>query len=278
VLSNDERLQVEAYLTHKWFTAGKAATAFDSLPGSGSIPVGTASVTLSGTVSAAGPVYPANGETVHVAINGVTHDTTISGDAGAFSIDFDTSTLPASGTPYTITYTYDGSSTLANTHDNSTALTVTDPYGDWIKGYYPGGGADALRSADPDHDGLNNLGEFAFHSVPNNPASRGLFFTEKKNNKVNFTCAVRRSATVNFTANSDGAQTATIDGVTYIIEGSATLSGTWNSPVTSYGKSDSPPTGSSLPSLSGADWEYRTFTGFDGLGGKGFLRARVTAP
>jgi len=66
--------------------------------------------------------------------------------------------------------------------------------------------------------------------------------------------------------------------VTYVIEGSASLSGTWNRPVSYIGKSDAPPAGSGLPSLTGADWEYRTFAAFNGLPGKGFLRAKVTQP
>jgi len=82
-----------------------------------------------------------------------------------------------------------------------------------------------------------------------------LFFTETKDHgdvdtdqELTFTCAVRRSA-AGFAANANNAQqsAAPIDGVTYVIEGSASLSGTWNSPVSYIGKSDAPPAGSGLP-------------------------------
>ena len=63
-------------------TPPKLATSFSNLTLSQTIAVGTANVTLGGTISAAGPVYQANGALVHVAINGVTHDATISGGAG----------------------------------------------------------------------------------------------------------------------------------------------------------------------------------------------------
>ena len=90
-----------------------------------SITYGTSTVTLSGTVSATGPVYPADGETVTVTINGTPQDATISGGAGGFSVVFSTATIPYSATAYTITYAYEGNGFLqAATDDTSTALTV----------------------------------------------------------------------------------------------------------------------------------------------------------
>lgn len=90
-----------------------------------SINYGTANVTLSGIVSAASPLYPANGETVSVTINGSTQPATISGGAGVFSVVFPTATIPASATPYTITYHYAGNSYLGAAADNTgTTLTV----------------------------------------------------------------------------------------------------------------------------------------------------------
>jgi autotransporter-associated beta strand protein len=137
---------------------------------------------------------------------------------------------------------------------------------------------------DPDNDGANNLAEFAFDGDPLSAADGGLFFIETKDNgdgdsdkELTFTCAVRRSALA-FAATPDGAQSATIDGVTYTIEGDLDLSGTWDSAVSSIGKSDTPPAGSGLPDLTGKDWEYRTFSAFNALPTKGFLRAKVTQP
>ncbi|MCX6876156.1 MAG: autotransporter-associated beta strand repeat-containing protein [Verrucomicrobia bacterium] len=159
---------------------------------------------------------------------------------------------------------------------------TTSPYQTWINSFTSIPVADRDPQDDPDHDGTSNLAEFAFKGVPNDPSYKGLFFTQTKDNnadgakELTFTCAVRRS-TAAFTANSDHAQSAVIDGVTYTIEGSVTLTGTWNSPVSYLGKSDAAPLGSGLPSLAATAWEYRTFSAFNGLpAGRGFLRTKVT--
>jgi YVTN family beta-propeller protein len=96
---------------------------FSRLTASQAIPAGTASITLSGTVSATGPVYPASGETVSVSIHGAIQPATI-GANGAFSVVVPTSTIPASATPYTITYSYAGDHNLTPATDTTTTLTV----------------------------------------------------------------------------------------------------------------------------------------------------------
>ena len=96
---------------------------FSGLTATQSITAGTASVTLSGTVSGDGPAYPADGETVHVTINGVTQDTAISGGVGAFTIDFDTSTNSGRQLPDHLQLRRKCSSVKAK--DVSTTLTVT---------------------------------------------------------------------------------------------------------------------------------------------------------
>lgn len=89
------------------------------------IAAGTSSVTLTGLVSAAGPVYPVDGEVVAVTINGVTSNATIAGGAGGFAVDFPTLDLSAAGSPYLITYAYAGGVNLnAAADDTSTTLTV----------------------------------------------------------------------------------------------------------------------------------------------------------
>ena len=89
------------------------------------ITYGIASVTLTGTVSGPGPVYPLSGETVTVKINGVTQNATISGSVGAFSVIYNTATIPYSATPYTVTYGYAGDANLgAAANNSSTTLTV----------------------------------------------------------------------------------------------------------------------------------------------------------
>jgi Invasin, domain 3/Cadherin-like domain len=107
------------------FTVNKATPSITGVTASQSITYGTANITLSGTVSATGPIYPANGETVSVTINGSTQNTTTSGGSGGFSVNFSTATIPASATAYTITYAYAGDANLnAAANNTSTTLTV----------------------------------------------------------------------------------------------------------------------------------------------------------
>ena len=85
-------------------------------------------VTLSGVVSAVGPAYPANGETVTVTINGVSQNATISGGAGAFSVAYSTAGLSAGVYPVTYAYAGSGSMNAAANH-TATSLTVVDAGG-----------------------------------------------------------------------------------------------------------------------------------------------------
>lgn len=98
----------------------KLAPSFSGLPLSQTINSAAGSVTLSGTLSASGPNYPAEGETVHVTINGVTQDTTVD-SVGQFTINY--TSIPGVGT-YPITYSYDGNASLWTASDASTSLTV----------------------------------------------------------------------------------------------------------------------------------------------------------
>ncbi|MGD0744862.1 MAG: glycoside hydrolase family 9 protein [Verrucomicrobiota bacterium] len=85
---------------------------------------GTPSVTLTGSVGNNNPYLP-SGRVVTVTINGTPQTTTISDSTGDFSINYNTASLPASGTPYTVTY----STAKDNVYwgdgiDTSTTLTV----------------------------------------------------------------------------------------------------------------------------------------------------------
>ncbi len=97
---------------------------FSNLTPSQTIQAGSASITLSGAIGN-GEQFPV-GETVSIAIGSVTQQVTI-GNAGAFSTVFQTSALPASSTPYPITYSYAGDGTFTPATDSSTTLTVTAP-------------------------------------------------------------------------------------------------------------------------------------------------------
>lgn len=98
--------------------------AFTNLAASQSITYGASGITLSGTVSGSGPVYPAMGEAVTATINGNMQSTTVSDSTGDFSFTYNPSTVPASGVPYTITYSYAGDASLGAATNTSTTLTV----------------------------------------------------------------------------------------------------------------------------------------------------------
>ena len=101
---------------------------FSNLTPNQSINSGAASITLAGIVSGAGPIYPAMGETVTAIINGNSQSTTINDATGDFSFSYNPSAIPASGTPYTITYNYAGNGTVMSSALNtSTTLTVNNP-------------------------------------------------------------------------------------------------------------------------------------------------------
>jgi hypothetical protein len=100
-----------------------ANPAFSGLTASQSISYGASNITLRGTVSANG-AYPACGEPIIVTINGNAQSTAVNDSTGDFSINYNPSTLPASGSPYTIAYSYAGDGWLNPTANASTTLTV----------------------------------------------------------------------------------------------------------------------------------------------------------
>jgi parallel beta-helix repeat protein len=100
-----------------------APTAFSNLKGATVIGYGTATTTFAGVISA-GSQYPSTSETVGVTLNGVTINAPI-GANGTFSATFNTAALPASATPYPVTYSYGGDANFAAASNTSTTtLTV----------------------------------------------------------------------------------------------------------------------------------------------------------
>jgi uncharacterized repeat protein (TIGR03803 family) len=85
---------------------------------------GTSPTTLGGKITSTGAGSPAVGETVTVTINGNAQTTSISDSNGDFSISYNSAALPASATPYTITYSYGGDAFLAPATNSDTTLTV----------------------------------------------------------------------------------------------------------------------------------------------------------
>jgi autotransporter-associated beta strand protein len=165
----------------------------------------------------------------------------------------------------------------------SVTASGSSPYGDWIGGFFPGETNPAIigQTADPDGDGVNNITEFAFDGNPANGSLNPKVFvftvdsdfdgdTDKE---LILTAAIRTGAAA-FTNAAPSTAASVADGITYRIEGSTTLA-TFPTTVNAV------PTAitTALPAVS-TGYSYRSFSlgGSNGLPGKGFLRASVTAP
>ncbi len=121
---------------------------------------------------------------------------------------------------------------------------------------------------DLDDDGVDNFTEFAFNGRANDGSNRGVIVSSLADTNANgqrellLTIAVRTGAV--FGSGANGAQTATVGGITYTVRGSLDLAA-FDSPVAHVGV-----TASGNP-----DYELHTFrlTASEGLTGKGFLQA-----
>ena len=100
-------------------------SAFSGLTSGQVIIYGTPNLLLSGTVSAATSLYPANGEAVTVTIDGVPQTAAIAGGGGGFSLNFPSGWIQHSNSvPHTITYSYAGDDNLNAVADASTSVQV----------------------------------------------------------------------------------------------------------------------------------------------------------
>ncbi len=113
--------QTTGYLT---IASPGSSASFSGLTASQTICGGTSSVTLSGTVSGTGPIYPNIGDGVVVTIDGSAQSTSINNSTGGFTINFNTDTITAPGSPYAINYYYAGNDTLNPVLSATTSLTV----------------------------------------------------------------------------------------------------------------------------------------------------------
>ncbi len=179
--------------------------------------------------------------------------------------------------------TYDSSNTGgAITGDGKIQVgagSPSTPFEQWITTNHPEIPAE-LRGPgdDPDNDGTPNLLEFALNGNPSDPSDNGAIASliqdssAPAGNELTLVIAVRDGAS--FTGG-----TATVDGITYTVEGSLDLVFPGAS-VSGTGPSDTAPAATGLPDLTGTPWEYHTFKldASEGLGGRGFLRLKVTQP
>ena len=142
-------------------------------------------------------------------------------------------------------------------------------------------GANATPEGDPDNDGASNLSEFAFNGSPLSGSNNGTVrvYTadsssdeEITDKELILTIAVRKTSPA-APAFSGSPLSLTVAGVTYTIQGSLDLT-TFNTAAIEV-----TPITTGLPDLSAnPEYEYRSFSlaGTNGLGGKGFLRAKVS--
>lgn len=138
-------------------------------------------------------------------------------------------------------------------------------------------GADATPVGNPDGDDADNLAEFAFHGDPLDGSDSGFHRSGIEDTdadgqqELTLTLAVR-SGTGPPVFSGPPSPSASVDGITYTVEGSMT-SHFPDSPVSETS------TPGALPTLP-AGWEYRRFRlgASNGLLDRGFLRARVSQP
>lgn len=243
------------------------------LAGTGTRGVNYDAITVSGVLALDG--------TVTVSLNGLTPalgqsfdliDSTGSIDVTSFNVATDLILPALSGG-----LTWD-TSAFATT--GVVSIVSGDPFGAWAAGYGLTGG-DALKSADPDNDGVINLLEFATNSSPVSGGSGPRVYARLHNlsgdDVLTYTIATRKTAS--FAANGS-TQEATKDLVKYTVEASDAL-GTWNSVVvtevtgvdaTAVQAAITP----ALPALD-TDWEWHTFRTDDGTSTdtSDFIRLKV---
>ncbi|MFI5379361.1 MAG: CARDB domain-containing protein, partial [Tepidisphaerales bacterium] len=86
---------------------------------------GTPTLTLSGDIGA-GAALPQAGETINVTLQNLTVPAIVDA-TGHFSATFDISALPASATPYAVTYSYGGDTQLGSSSDTTTTTLTVNP-------------------------------------------------------------------------------------------------------------------------------------------------------
>ena len=173
----------------------------------------------------------------------------------------------------TKTYTFDETTGILT-------LAPVDPYATWAlsKGLDGTAGHEAGKGDDPDHDGHNNLYEFAFDGNPLAGGDDGKIVakiaTLGADQVLTLTLPLRSGAS--FSASSGDQISALIDGIYYRVEGDVTLSSFADS-ITEVTGSDAATLQTGLPALS-TGWTYRSFRapGTVATAPKAFLRASIS--
>jgi autotransporter-associated beta strand protein len=145
--------------------------------------------------------------------------------------------------------------------------------------------ANATATGDPDGDGLDNLTEFALDGDPlggtNSGKVVGKLIEILGQPVLTLTLPVRAGATFTTPGSPGNLElvSATIDGLVYRIQGSDATLADWTLDVTESTDPAVIAFQATLPALSSADWEYRTFRTPGSTAGddKDFIRASITA-
>ena len=145
--------------------------------------------------------------------------------------------------------------------------------------------ANATATGDPDGDGLDNLTEYAFDGNPLGGASSGKvvgkLIEASGQSVLTITLPVRAGATFTTPGAPGNLElvSGAIDGVVYRIQGSDATLTDWTLEVAPFTDPAAIAFQATLPALSSADWEYRTFRtpGSTAADAVDFIRAAVTA-
>jgi Bacterial Ig-like domain (group 3)/YDG domain/Galactose oxidase, central domain/Kelch motif len=105
-------------------TVDKIQPTFSSPTASQTIVYGTATISLSGRLNAGSGVVPSGAATISVDSAPAATSSTFNGNLGNFTATVNTSAIPVSAVPYTITYNYAGDANFKSASDSSTTLTV----------------------------------------------------------------------------------------------------------------------------------------------------------
>jgi alpha-glucosidase (family GH31 glycosyl hydrolase) len=161
------------------------------------------------------------------------------------------SIAPSVTTSYTLSYDPPGDAPLASLLPVAVTVNATaTPFQTWISNNFPSlTGNDALPASDPDGDGLNNLGEFAFGSDPTSGASDGRLIGKfaSVNGSQAFTITLPARNGTLFT-NGAPATSALIDGIIYQVQSGTGLDA-WTLPVETITGPDATTIQSTLPPL-----------------------------
>lgn len=135
------------------------------------------------------------------------------------------------------------------------------PYATWVtdRGLTPG--VNDGFDQDPDHDGVNNLGEFAFDGNPLSGSASGKTLgisgtVGTDGNVFTLTIPVRNDAI--FTPGATELVSRAVDGVIYRIQGSDNLTD-WNLQITEVTGTDAATIQANLTETLSEGWSYRTF-------------------